>query len=369
MFCFTEQVDRNPWLSVHPESEEKYLTDSGHRSRHLKTRLWTWTVTAVLLLSVVLMSGCENKEHPMLKVPFNDNFDRKTLGKLWASEMIGRWRIEYNNKTKNGRLCVEQTRNNPLFLLRRLPRDVVVEVDVWAHDRIGDVKVEMFTDGKFHATGYVLVHGGWKNTLSIIDRLDEHNRNCKYNEMSKEITCRRWKRGGPVQNRKYHWKIVRTGKKLSWYIDGKPFMSYNDPDPLAGKAHGYFAFSNWVSRGCFDNLSIRKYTAPVAAAPAVTPRTPAARPVKRIPKPVIQQAVIQDKQDDTSNNDPQDDPVAQVAPRPAPRPRPTLRKNTHTVLRLKRPIYTIPSMRMPTLKLRGKFQNRVFTIRPKTRRR
>ena len=35
-----------------------------------------------------------------------------------------------------------------------------------------------------------------------------------------------------------------------------PFLSYDDPQPLEGKGHEYFAFDNWDSDLWFDNLSI-----------------------------------------------------------------------------------------------------------------
>ena len=49
-----------------------------------------------------------------------------------------------------------------------------VEFDVRSESPEGDIKVEMFGDGLNHSSGYVLIHGGWNNSISIISRLDEH---------------------------------------------------------------------------------------------------------------------------------------------------------------------------------------------------
>jgi len=212
---------------------------------------------ALLLAGGLLgCEGCEEKKAKKLSLPFSDNFNRVALGNNYSSESIGRWRISYNNQTHDGRLCVDNTRNNPLFLNLKLPRNVVVEFDAWAMENEGDVKVEIFTDGKLHATGYVLIHGGWNNRISIIDRLDEHNKN------------RRRRGGGPVRGRKYRWKITRHGDTVNWYIDGKFFMKYKDPKPLEGKKHGFFAFSNWKSHICFDNLRVAEFSGAQSASAA-----------------------------------------------------------------------------------------------------
>lgn len=251
-------------------------------------RRWLGPVAATF--GLLLLFGCEGCEKTAavqaLSLPFQDNFDRPSLGQNWFTERPGRWQIEYDTKTKKGHLCVWQSRNMPLFLRKTLPRNVVIEFDAVAHHREGDVKVELFTDGRFHATGYVLVHGGWNNKWSIIDRLDEHNRNCKYlknrrtHENNLRVNCRKIKRGGPVQNRRYRWKIIRSGDTVQWFIDNRLFLKYQDPMPLEGKSHRHFAFSNWISRVCFDNLKISKHIPrTVHRAPRIRPKAPA--PLRR----------------------------------------------------------------------------------------
>ena len=54
----------------------------------------------------------------------------------------------------------------------------------------------------------------------------------------------------PLQggDRPYHWRLERRGKVLSWFIDGQPFMRFEDPMPLTGKGHDRFGFSSWEAR-------------------------------------------------------------------------------------------------------------------------
>ena len=36
-------------------------------------------------------------------------------------------------------------------------------------------------------------------------------------------------------NRVYHFTITRRGGALDWAIDGRPFLAWTDPEPLAGR--------------------------------------------------------------------------------------------------------------------------------------
>ena len=134
--------------------------------------------------------------------------------------------------------------------------ELVGREDDYLYFRDDDMKVEVFGDGQsFHrgdpraaydATGYVLVMGGWRNTLSAIARMHEH-------------AADRVTRTEPrvVPGRKYHWTIRRQGRVLTWLVDGQPFLTLDDPDPLRGPAHRYFAVSGFESKVYFDNLKIR----------------------------------------------------------------------------------------------------------------
>jgi len=172
------------------------------------------------------------------KVPFSDDFQREALGEHWFATG-GFWR------PVDGWLYSPGVKNNPLWLRAALPRDVAVEFDVRAEDSDGDIKCEVFGNGRDHASGYVLVFGGWSNSVSIIARLDEHGKD------RKERRDRKVEKG-----RSYHFRIERKGNVLSWFIDGEPFMSFDDTDPLEGDGHDRFALGTWVNDVYFDNVSV-----------------------------------------------------------------------------------------------------------------
>ncbi|MCK5795842.1 MAG: hypothetical protein KAI47_01570, partial [Deltaproteobacteria bacterium] len=141
-----------------------------------------------------------------------------------------------------------------LWLKRPIPHNAEIEVDVRSDSPDGDIKLEVWGDGEsfsprggtYLASSYVFIFGGWGNTISAICRLDEHGKD------------RKERRDVKVEKGKtYHWKISRKGKKIDWFIDGKPFLSMNDPAPLEGKNHAYLGFNNWASAITYDNLTIK----------------------------------------------------------------------------------------------------------------
>jgi hypothetical protein len=235
------------------------------------SRPTTWVLLGlVLLLNVPLIHYFVFRAQvpASVSVPFADDFSNPGTVEQNYGSIGGLWR------TVNGELLSPGVKNNPLWLKASLPADVAVDFDVRSMSPEGDIKVELFGDGTDHASGYVLIHGGWNNSLSIIARLDEHAPSLA----TLEAEARR--RGGadlvstgvyiptsrvrveanpyPVQvGRTYHWHIERRGGRLSWSIDGNPFMQFEDPYPLKGKWHDRFAFSSWEAQLYFDNLKIQ----------------------------------------------------------------------------------------------------------------
>lgn len=173
-------------------------------------------------------------------VPFTDEYDRADgpVGENYFATG-GAWAISA------GALYSPGVHNNPLWLRAKLPRDVVVEFDARSEGN-GDIKCELFGNGRDHASGYVLIFGGWNNTISTIARLDEHGAD------RKERKDKRVEKG-----RTYHFKVTRQGARLDWSIDGEPFLSWEDAAPLEGEAHDRFAFSTWATDVFFDRLSVR----------------------------------------------------------------------------------------------------------------
>lgn len=191
-------------------------------------------------------------------LPFRDDYsDPATVAAKYFSTG-GQWRVV------NGELLSPGVKNNPLWLRASLPNDVAVEFDVRSMSPEGDIKVEIFGDGSDHASGYVLIHGGWNNALSIIARLDEHAPSVQALQQTGALKnymmdTRVRVEANPFRvdiGRMYHWRIERRGKVISWSIDGTPFMSFEDPMPLTGKGHDRFGFSSWEAQLYFDNLTI-----------------------------------------------------------------------------------------------------------------
>jgi hypothetical protein len=199
----------------------------------------------VLFLAVV---GCRQPDPPPITGPWSDSFDRKEIGpEYYATADV--------YAIREGNLTVANAYNHPLWLRKKLPRDAAIELDLWSNSPAGDIKVEAWGDGRSYAhdkgaytsTGYVFVMGGWNNSKNILAKGNEHG---------SEVVERRLPR--VELGRKVHWKIVRKGTRVDWYVDDMttPFLSLDDPAPLEGKGHDYFAFNDWESELHFDNLTI-----------------------------------------------------------------------------------------------------------------
>ena len=195
-------------------------------------------------------------EDPQLTEAFSDNFDRAELGPDYAPTAAV-WRIEA------GRLCARNARNHPVWLRRRLPPNVRVEFDASSGSPDADIKVELFGDGRsrarsrsyIDATSYLAILGGWKNSRHVLARLSEHGSDRRELALDSAAIEARAK---PVEaNRRYRFKLERLdGETLHWFVDGVSVLEFVDPDPLRGEGHEYFAFNDWETPVCFDNLVI-----------------------------------------------------------------------------------------------------------------
>ena len=114
-------------------------------------------------------------EEPVLDGAFSDRFERTALGADYAATSTA-WQLA------GGRLCARGAKNRPVWLRRRLPTNARVEFDASTASPDGDIKVELFGDGRsrarsnayIDATSYLAVFGGWKNSFHVLARLDEH---------------------------------------------------------------------------------------------------------------------------------------------------------------------------------------------------
>jgi hypothetical protein len=192
---------------------------------------------ALVILAAALAFSCGPAT--TTSIPFSDDFNRAEPGPNWQDDMGGNWHI------RDGKLHNTGAQNAPLWLRAKLPDDVVIEFDAYTDPRICDIKCEVFADGRTHATGYILLLGGWKNAISAIARLDEHQQD----RLEKRSDCR--------PGKMYKWRVERSGNVLTWYLDGNLYMRLDDPKALRGRGHDRFAFNNWMSDVYFDNLSIK----------------------------------------------------------------------------------------------------------------
>ena len=60
-----------------------------------------------------------------------------------------------------------------------------------------------------------------------------------------------------VPGQRYHFTITRKNGAIDWAIDGNPFLSWTDPEPLAGPPTSTSAVNDWEADVTFDNLHIR----------------------------------------------------------------------------------------------------------------
>jgi hypothetical protein len=224
-------------------------------------------------------------------VPYEDKFDRATLGDAWWSNG-GHWRIV------DGQVYSPGVGNNPLWLKARLPADVRVEFDVRSEGPDGDIKWEMYGDGRNHSTGYLFLFGAWHNRESRIAKLDEHaftqdelraqlatvaNPYPRQLDWLEKISApfARWRARRELEKlqsgryfrsetpfvvkrtdmkvergHRYHMVVTKKGGVLHWEADGKLALDMVDPAPLSGSGHDRFGFSSWSNDTYFDNLKI-----------------------------------------------------------------------------------------------------------------
>ncbi|MFW5967683.1 MAG: hypothetical protein ACOCV2_09210 [Persicimonas sp.] len=174
---------------------------------------------------------------------FEEDFEGDRLGPAWergqGEDGSGEWEIV------DGKLRGVDIKNDPLWLTEKLPEEVRVEFDAEARSPVGDIKVEVFGDGKTHESGYILIFGGWENSLDVIARLDEHGEDRKERETH-----------GVVPGHTYEMAVQRTDDTLEWFVDGERFMTYEDDEALRGEEHRYFAFNVWAAPVHFDNVRV-----------------------------------------------------------------------------------------------------------------
>ena len=178
-------------------------------------------------------------------------------GTDWSSTQGGIWRIE------NGQLCGEHAKNHGIWLRRVLPVNARVEFDATTMSTDGDLKAELWGDGRSaattisytNATSYLTIFGGWHNKFHVLARINEHGNDRKEITVSPDSDDPREK--PVVVGQRYHFKVERTdGHTVKWWVDNNEMLTWNDAAPLAGVGHDHFGFNDWDVKVCFDNVKV-----------------------------------------------------------------------------------------------------------------
>lgn len=179
------------------------------------------------------------------------------LGPNWTAMRTNAWRVE------NGRLCAENAHNHGIWLNRTLPVNARIEFDAVALTDHGDLKAEVWGDGRSYATStsytmatsYLAILGGWHNTIHALARLNEHGADRKEIKVDKDSDDPRQR--PVVRGQTYQFKIERTdGKTIRVTVNGVEYFSWADPAPLAGHGHDHLGFNEWEAKVCFDNVKV-----------------------------------------------------------------------------------------------------------------
>ncbi len=196
------------------------------------------------------------KPDPAITSEFADDFNRRYLGGAWRP-LSSVWRIEDNQ------LCGRIAKNRGVWLRRRLPVNARIEFDATSSSRDGDIKAELWGDGRTgatkvsytEATSYLPIFGGWKNTRHVLARINEHGKDRRSLLIDPQAQDPRAR--PVVKGQRYRFKIERAdGQTVSWSVDGQLMHEMRDPKPLKGPGHDHFGFNTWTVRVCFDNLKI-----------------------------------------------------------------------------------------------------------------
>ena len=195
--------------------------------------------TLVFLFSLFFVFACSS-EKKLVKI-FEDDFNRAEIGENYEIQG-GDWQIF------DGKLRCKTAKNRNLVLKSvDLPQNAVVELTMKSYSDAVDVKFNLWGDGKIHdhGDGYSFILGGWNNRISVISKLDEHEK-------------RRSERKGKLEKEKlYKIKVDRSSNKIKWFVNGELFLEYNDETPLKVEmGYSKLSFANWKSDVEFDDLKI-----------------------------------------------------------------------------------------------------------------
>ena len=211
------------------------------------------SVGVVVLLCVLAgATGCKKRPRHRPLPPDAGLTGGTLLYETDFSGGLGDFIVESPNwKVVDGRVYTGDSpnENKGLWLSEvELPADMRVEftaTSVKGNHKVfqGDIKCEFGGSRKKHADGYILILGGWKNTVNTIAKRDEHGEGRLVVDSKTRVE----------EGREYRFQVVRLGSEIKWFLDGKLLLKVQEDDILQGSV---FGFNNWNSRVYFDNLRV-----------------------------------------------------------------------------------------------------------------
>lgn len=261
-----DQSPTEPAPPLEPSAGTAWVKPTG-----LTRKGWAVLVGLILVIQYPLIHYAllRGRAEVTAKLPYTQDFSDPAVVQRDFFSTGGYWRVT------QGELLAPGVKNNPLWLQAPLPDDVAVEFDVRSELPAGDIRVELFGNGVDPSSGYILVQGGWNNSMSVIGRRDmnapswdalrrraarggQENVDLKASGYFKEDTKVRVElRGQPVQaGRTYHWRIERRGTLLRWFVDGELMLELDDPLPLKGPGQDRLGLSGFESQIFYDNLRV-----------------------------------------------------------------------------------------------------------------
>jgi hypothetical protein len=210
------------------------------------------TVVALSLFTCVALCGCKKRARQR-PLPAETGLSG---GKLLFEEQFEAGLSHWNVRSKNwrvvdGRLYTgdRPNDNKGLWLSEvSLPKNVRIEFDATAVKGKratfeGDIKCEFGGEKAEHASGYIIIFGGWKNTVNTIAKQDEHGEGRLVVDGKTKVK----------EDQTYRFSVVRLEGEVKWFLGDKLLLRVKDSSPLYG---GVFGFNNWNSRVYFDNVRV-----------------------------------------------------------------------------------------------------------------
>ena len=214
-----------------------------------------WRIAAVLAVLVVVAAtavSCKKRPRRRSLPPDAGLSGGELIFEEDFEEGLANWTAKSKNwKVVDGKLYTgdKPNDNKGLWLTtQRLPRNFRVEFEATSVKGKrpvfeGDMKCEFGGPKNEHASGYMVIFGGWKNTVNTIARHDEHGEGRLATENTHKVK----------EGTTYDFRIVRMGSEIKWFLGSELVLRVDDKEPALG---GVFGFNNWDSRVYFDNLRV-----------------------------------------------------------------------------------------------------------------